>query len=124
MKTHITGLVRCLASFCPAGEGSWCPDCPSCDEWYAAPAVYRPHRKAVVQACGVKRIPGLGQGYHVIDREARLGCEEARARVKRRRRIANGVRLGRWSWAWGPRGHVRSRHDLRVPLLSYISEGW
>lgn len=67
--------------------------------------VYRPHRRAVVESMKLRRVPGMGDGYRVVAREARLGCPDARAWVRRRKRLANGTLLGRWSWSWLPRGH-------------------
>jgi hypothetical protein len=85
--------------------GNDCATCQNLDFAERVADVYRPHRRAVVQSMKLRRVPGMGDGYRVVAREARLGCPDARAWVRRRRRVANGTRMGRWSWSWSPRGH-------------------
>jgi len=53
------------------------------------------------------RMAAVNIRYPTNHLRARLGCEYARTMYRFYRRNANGTRLGRWSWAWGLRGHRR-----------------
>jgi len=114
-------------AFCT--RGNWCPeqdddDCAHCHFYTTmdvpVPAVYRPHRKAVMQALAHTMDV---RGYWIMPREraqAVLGCEDALAKVKRRRQFANGTRLGRWSWARRARTVNYNQALLAVPWAGDI----
>jgi len=82
------------------------------------PAVYRPHRHAVFQSLWHNADVQGRNWLAMIVINARLGCEEARARVKRRRRVRNGVRLMRtFRWSGLRRlNHEQTIKALRSPL--------
>ena len=92
---------------------------------YAEPAirVYRPHRRAVVQSL-FQRAPGWSAiRFPRVVLQARLGCPDARAWVRHKRRhwFRNH---GEYGWYPGHKGHsVRGNdadlpeHFLGVPVL-------
>jgi hypothetical protein len=100
-----------------------CRNCGGAGRLYVPkPHVFRTRRKAVVQSLRLRRVPGMGDGYRVVVREARLGCERARAYLKKRVRVQNGIKLGRWSWSRGPRAAKTWKINPWAVLLRGLAE--
>jgi len=89
--------------------GSHVGECQDCDLLAFSERVadvYRPHRRAVMQAQAHTMDIRNTWRAPLVYLKARLGCPEARAWLRRKRRLESGTFLTRWSWSWLPRGHV------------------
>jgi hypothetical protein len=81
-----------------------CRNCGGAGKLYVpGPAVFRTHRKAVWQAAHKRAMLNVNGRVSFVVPSAQLGCELARARLKKRVRVQNGIKLGRWSRSREPR---------------------
>jgi hypothetical protein len=98
----------------------WC--CQHCTNLFSERVadVYRPHRRAVMQALWGNTTSASRLHMPRVFLQARLGCPDARAWVRRRKRLANGTCLGRWSWSRRPRGVKLSQLSFPARLALAI----
>jgi len=114
-------------SFCV--RGNWCPEqddgiCENCHFYTTmdvpVEVVYRPHRRAVTQSIHRRRGMGYWDWAPTVVVKARLGHPSAVAQLRYRRRVRNGTRLGRWSWARKARAANYNQALLAIPWAGDI----
>jgi hypothetical protein len=99
-----------LAYFCSEQQcfrgGSHVGACDDCDLLSFSEHVadiYRPHRRAVIQSMDWAKQRAWNRGIPGVYFQARLGCPDAVAWVRRKKRLESGTYLTRMHWARRPR---------------------
>lgn len=120
MKTYT--MTYCVSDWCHHKfDVEGCKGCPSYEVNVERVAdVYRPHRRAVVQALWGNTTSESRLHMPRVFLKARLGCPDARAWVRRRRRVVNGTFLGQWGRSRRPRAIKLSQLSFPVQLALAI----